>query len=168
MKRALLLLVGPKGAGKTHIGTVLERRLGVDFLRVEPLFLRAQAEERDGQRDVFEELQRREAQGGERPICIETTGASRPMLEAYVTELAATFDVLPVRVTAPEEVCARRVRERSSVDHIAVSDQRVREVNARAREVSMEWLAEIDTHEPLDDDSIVRVLEPILRRARPA
>src|ERR1035437_2513108 len=35
----LLILVGPKGSGKTHIGTVIARHLGVRFLRVEPIFL---------------------------------------------------------------------------------------------------------------------------------
>ena len=38
MKR-VLVLVGPKGAGKSTIGAVIERELGVPFVRVEPVFL---------------------------------------------------------------------------------------------------------------------------------
>lgn len=35
----LLVLIGPKGSGKTHVGTVIEARLEeVRFIRVEPIF----------------------------------------------------------------------------------------------------------------------------------
>ena len=37
--RSVLILVGPKGSGKTYIGSLVERELGVRFLRVEPIFL---------------------------------------------------------------------------------------------------------------------------------
>lgn len=39
-----VLLVGPKGSGKSHIGRVLERRLGVHFFHVEPLWMAYYAE----------------------------------------------------------------------------------------------------------------------------
>uniref|UniRef100_A0ACD5GZ82 Uncharacterized protein n=1 Tax=Desertifilum tharense IPPAS B-1220 TaxID=1781255 RepID=A0ACD5GZ82_9CYAN len=35
----LLLLVGLKGSGKTWIGSVLEKHLAIQFLKIEPLFL---------------------------------------------------------------------------------------------------------------------------------
>lgn len=34
-----ILLVGPKGSGKSHIGRIIERRLGVHFFHVEPLWM---------------------------------------------------------------------------------------------------------------------------------
>jgi shikimate kinase len=40
MNKTVVMLIGPKGSGKTHIGTVLEKRKGIKFLRVEPIWLR--------------------------------------------------------------------------------------------------------------------------------
>jgi hypothetical protein len=37
--RSVLVLVGPKGSGKTYVGTLTNKELGVPFLRVEPIFL---------------------------------------------------------------------------------------------------------------------------------
>lgn len=35
----IFVLVGPKGSGKSHIGDLISRKLGIPFLRVEPIFL---------------------------------------------------------------------------------------------------------------------------------
>jgi shikimate kinase len=40
----LVLLVGPKGSGKSHIGRILEQQLGVSFFHVEPLWMSYYAE----------------------------------------------------------------------------------------------------------------------------
>src|SRR5688572_13495016 len=39
LKRMFVILVGAKGSGKSHIGRILEARLGVHFFHVEPLWL---------------------------------------------------------------------------------------------------------------------------------
>ncbi len=36
--KTVIILFGPKGVGKTHLGAVMERPMNVPFLRVEPLF----------------------------------------------------------------------------------------------------------------------------------
>jgi shikimate kinase len=35
----LVLLVGPKGSSKSHIGRILEQHFGVSFFHVEPLWM---------------------------------------------------------------------------------------------------------------------------------
>ena len=37
--RSVLVLVGPKGSGKTYVGALINKEPGVRFLRVEPIFL---------------------------------------------------------------------------------------------------------------------------------
>ena len=37
--KTVYILIGPKGCGKSYVGTLLERELGLKFLRVEPLAL---------------------------------------------------------------------------------------------------------------------------------
>ena len=39
MMKTLFILIEPKGAGKTYIGTRIEAQLGIKFLRVEPIWI---------------------------------------------------------------------------------------------------------------------------------
>jgi hypothetical protein len=47
MNKTLYMLIGPKGSGKTYIGSRIEQLTGLKFLRVEPLWL-GLAEGEDG------------------------------------------------------------------------------------------------------------------------
>jgi len=38
-QKTLFMLVGPKGSGKTHIGTLVNQHTDIVFLRVEPIWL---------------------------------------------------------------------------------------------------------------------------------
>ena len=38
-QKVLYMLIGPKGSGKTHIGTLVNRYTDIVFLRVEPVWL---------------------------------------------------------------------------------------------------------------------------------
>jgi shikimate kinase len=38
-QKILYMLIGPKGAGKTHIGTIVDRDTDISFLRVESIWL---------------------------------------------------------------------------------------------------------------------------------
>jgi ATP-dependent protease Clp ATPase subunit len=39
MAKTVIMLIGPQGSGKTHIGTILETQMGIRFLHVEPIWL---------------------------------------------------------------------------------------------------------------------------------
>ncbi|BBD66524.1 hypothetical protein NIES4072_62060 [Nostoc commune NIES-4072] len=59
--KTLFILVGPKGAGKTHIGTLVNAQMAIKFLPVEPIwidYLQNGAEDRDGWDIVEEEIDR--------------------------------------------------------------------------------------------------------------
>lgn len=70
----LVVLVGPKGSGKTHIGTVLEARLGGRFIRVEPVFKAL-----NNRPEAFVEVEReiRAALAEVPVVAVEPTGAVR-------------------------------------------------------------------------------------------
>ena len=38
-QQMLFMLIGPKGSGKTHIGTLVNQHTDIVFLRVEPIWL---------------------------------------------------------------------------------------------------------------------------------
>src|SRR5450755_1893861 len=70
----LLVLVGPKGSGKTHVGAVLEARLGVRFVRVEPIFL-ALRNQVEALTEVERQVDRALAEA--QVVAIESTALSR-------------------------------------------------------------------------------------------
>lgn len=167
--KQVIVLVGPKGAGKSTIGQLLATELGVHFLRVEPLFLELRARlgaghpelERLGFQSVLERV--REALSSHDTVCIESTGASThvPGLLAALAELAR---VLLVRVRATPEQCLVRIAGRDASIHIPVSDDQVERINAIAVRVSLPWAAELDNRGRLDRAAVIATVRALLER----
>ena len=163
----VLVLVGPKGAGKSTIGHILATDLGLHFLRVEPIFLDVRARlgashsefEAAGFQAVLSAL--REALGQHDIVCFETTGAS-----AYVSWLLEALRqearVLLVRILAAPDQCLTRIRARDPSIHIPVSDDQVERINTIAQTVVLPWTAELDNHGPLDRTLIVSTVRSLL------
>ena len=156
MKR-VIVLVGPKGAGKSTIGQRLETQLGIPFVRVEPIYLQVRATlgpahpdlEREGFRAILAHLDEALAQYD--TICFETTGASQhtPWLLA---ELGRSAEVLLVQVLAEPAQCLERIHSRDASIHIPVSDKAIERINAVAIQVELPWAATIDNRGELDGD----------------
>lgn len=156
----VLLLVGPKGSGKSFIGSLLAERLGIPFFRAEPVFLEnlstsrleGTARDAEGFARVFTGVMRSLK---ETPVVVlESTGASDAFFP-FLGALRATCRVLLVSVRAPPEVCLARVRTRDQTTHINVSDDAVMEINERASKVRLAWDLEIDNGGPASKESIV-------------
>lgn len=166
-QKIVIALVGPKGSGKSTIGSLIVGELEIHFLRVEPLFLQVRA--RLGEHsDLFEQ------QGFELVrstivsllsehdlVCFESTGASR-YFSVLLSQLGQLASVLLVRVTARADLCALRVRSRDSSIHIPVSDDRVEQINALAFEVSLPWSAEIDNSSPFNPAEVLAIFRGLL------
>lgn len=171
-RRVLLLLVGPKGAGKTFIGDILERHLGLAFLRIEPIFLgilRREPElegielERRGFQAVLEKLD--ELAHSREVLCIESTGTARTLPE-LLAALRRRFEVRLIRVRSPLDVCLERIRSRDASLHIPVSDDRVMEINEIAARVELPWDLEIDNSDLQEEAAIVQAVRGILPLCR--
>lgn len=170
-RRTVLVLLGPKGAGKTYVGTLIQRELGVRFVRAEPIFLEHQrtstltgvARDAAGYAKVLSAVE--DVLARESRVCFESTGAS-PAFAPFLEQLRARFDVRVVGVRAPLDRCAERVRTRDLSQHITVSDHRVTEINARAAEVAIPCDVEIDNGGPAPDHAIVGAIWDVLARGR--
>ena len=85
MQKTLYILIGPKGSGKTHIGSRIEELTSIKFLRVEPLWLQL-AEGEDGWGRVEREIDALFTQHDK--LVIESLGAPgssrRPVLRQQV------------------------------------------------------------------------------------
>ncbi len=163
----VLLLVGPKGSGKTFIGSLIGERLGLPFLRAEPIFLenlrssRATGPARDaeGYAKVYAEVTRVLARNPQ--VVLESTGASEAFFP-FLGALRVRYRVLLVSVRAPAETCLARVRTRDPAAHLDVSDADVEAINGRAAQVRLAWDLEIDNGGPASPEAIVTAVRGLL------
>lgn len=129
-----VLLVGPKGSGKSHIGCILEQRLGVLFFHVEPLWMDYYAECRaaDSQPNISDGIARVhpkivDALQAHKHVCVETTGASVEILDDLLS-LYPSDKTLVVRVSAPLALCLTRIAERDPTHQIQMDMESIRKV----------------------------------------
>lgn len=163
----VLLLVGPKGSGKSFIGSLIAERLGVPFLRAEPIFLEnlggsrltGPARDEEGFAKVYAEVTRRLVESPR--VALESTGASDAFFP-FLSALRARYRVLLVSVRAPAEVCLERVRTRNPAAHLSVSDDNVVAINGRAAQVRLAWDLEIDNGGPASPEAIVTAVRGLL------
>jgi len=156
-QKNLFMLVGPKGSGKTHIGTLVQQHTDIVFLRVEPIWLGLRPGE-DGWNKVeavidalFQEHDK---------VMIESLGVGEGF-SRFRTSLAEKYAIKLIRVYADLETCFLRVKTRNSAEHIAVSDDRVAEFNQLAAAVTYHWDLEIDNNDPAPDDDSVSAIQSI-------
>ncbi|MGZ6669948.1 MAG: AAA family ATPase [Solirubrobacteraceae bacterium] len=152
----LLILVGPKGSGKTHVGTIVERRFGIRFLRVEPIFLDHETF-LGAATEVQRQIELSLAAG--HSVIIESTGAAPD----YVQSLQDRHErVRLVQLRASAETCFRRFNARDASLHIPVSDEQFHEINAQAARAAFDWDCVLDNDADLADEDIAQLIAGVL------
>jgi len=158
MDKVLYILIGPKGSGKTYIGSRIEHLTGIKFLRVEPLWLQL-AEGEAGWGRVEREIDGLFLQHDK--VIIESLGAGEGFNWMYAS-LKEKYDVKLIKVEADLDECLRRVKNRDSTDHIPVSDEKVLEYNRIAARVDHPWDGIIDNNGPATDEELFKVIASLL------
>ena len=156
-RKILFILIGPKGSGKTHIGSRVNKNTDITFLRVEPLWLTLAAGE-DGWARVEQEIDKLFQQHDK--VMIESLGAGDGFKRLH-SSLSHKYEVKLIKVSTDLEECLRRVKHRDNSEHIAVPDEKVEEYNKIAASVSHNWAAIIDNNGPATDEEILRVIDAI-------
>jgi shikimate kinase len=157
MRKILFILIGIKGAGKTYIGSKVNKNTDIKFLRVEPIWLKLAPGENGWER-VENEIDKEFQQHSK--VMIESLGAGEGFNSLY-SSLRNKYEVKLVKVSADFDECLRRVRNRDNSDHIPVSDEKVEEYNKIAATINHKWDAVIDNNGPATDEDILRVIESI-------
>jgi predicted kinase len=132
--RIIYLLIGPKGSGKSFIGSLFQEYFGITFVRVEDW---AKTIKRDRNVDndeyikevfsaigkgIFEIMETHDS------IVFESTGLSEHF-ENMLADLSLKFRVIQIQVKADLDLCLRRVKTRDQAIHINVSDEQVHAIN---------------------------------------
>jgi hypothetical protein len=156
-QKMLYMLIGPKGSGKTHVGTLVDRHTDIVFLRVEPVWLGLRPGE-DGWKKVEAVIDTMFQTNNK--VMIESLGVGDGFCEFYAA-LAEKYPIKMIRVYADLDTCFVRVKNRKSIDHIAVSDDKVAEFNKIAATVTYDWALEINNDHPASDVDIINAIQSI-------
>lgn len=166
----LVVLLGPKGSGKSFVGNLLNDRFGVTFLLVEPLWklyyerCRARAVSPDvvqGIAEVHPIIRRAFAAAPH--LAIETTGASEPILTDLLT-IAPREQTLVIRVRAPLATCLARISARDQGAHIPVEPDTICKTHALSEMAPIAADVELDNSSATVDE-LVQQLATGLQRA---
>ncbi|GAB4237815.1 MAG: hypothetical protein Kow00121_64800 [Elainellaceae cyanobacterium] len=155
--KILYMLIGPKGAGKTYIGTLVNNHTDIRFLRVEPIWLSLQPGE-DGWQKVEQTIDT--AFASHDRIMIESLGAGEAFGK-FRASLEKKYLLKMIRVYADLDECLARVKNRNSSDHIPVSDHQVKQYNQIATTVTYDWALEIDNNTPATDEAILAAIQTL-------
>ncbi|GAB4579391.1 MAG: hypothetical protein Fur0022_21290 [Anaerolineales bacterium] len=158
MTKTLYMLIGPKGSGKTYIGTLVDRHTDIRFIRVEPIWL-SLPPGADGWKTV-ESVIDQTFQTHDH-VMIESLGAGEGFRGFYAS-LSQKYPIQMIRVFADLETCLTRVQTRANTDHIPVSDDKVMEYNQIAAQVTYPWALEIDNNGPAPAETILTAIQSLL------
>lgn len=156
-QKTLFMLIGPKGSGKTHIGTIVSQYIDIVFLRVEPIWLGLKPDE-DGWEKVEAVIDAMFQKHDK--VMIESLGVGEGFTKFHAS-LAEKYSIKLIRVYADLETCFTRVKTRNNAEHIAVSDDKVTEFNKIAATVTYDWDLEINNNEFAVDEDIIRAIQSI-------
>ena len=155
--KTIFVLTGPKGCGKTYIGTLLEQELGIPFFRVENLWLGVKEERfsdsyvKKGFSLVEREIDSRCKETGR--LITESTAAHEEFYD-FLVRLKRKYHVKLICIAAPPDLCLARIKTRDPLIHIPVSDDRVEEINRKALSADLSFDLVIQNEQKTDEEII--------------
>lgn len=169
----VVVLVGPKGSGKSTVGRSVATAFGGTFIEVEATAKRVL--ERSGgvideayAKRAFEAIAAEIDAAAERAswVVFETTGASAET-GGFLERLGRRHRLRLVRLRARAETCAARIAARDPTRQIAVDDALVRQMHAASERFEAAWDLDLDNDSPLGPGALVEAFRPLLTDARP-
>lgn len=168
--RQILLLIGPKGSGKTFIGQLLQQDYHINFLRVEDWVKEFKRKPNlnsdDYLRQVFGLIEEgvRKALGENRIITFESTGLT-DHFDTMIASLKNNFQVTTIGIKTDPDLCVQRVKTRDASMHLPFSESQIRVINKAAMLKNIATDFQLDNSDraveelKLDIDQILKKLD---------
>ncbi len=153
--KQVIILIGLKGSGKTYIGSLMQKQLGIRFFRVEDIWLSLKSERfskeyiSEGMNLVEYEIDTFLTKNDR--IIIESTGII-DYFKSFLDKLKSKYDIKLVKIRTSPETCIKRVKSRDLSIHIPVSDDILDRINQEALKVEMKYDLIIDNEKTSDTD----------------
>ncbi len=159
--KCVYVLVGPKGAGKTHLGRLAERELGITFVDVEAIALALPEAATTGTDALYERLEQDVAGTliKTNEVTLEVTGAS-PGTAKLFESLRQKYILRLIQISAPLETCVARVEARDSSMHLPATSSLVRKVHARSMAANFPYDLELQNL-PAPNAELVQALQSV-------
>ncbi|WP_036028438.1 AAA family ATPase [Leptolyngbya sp. PCC 6406] len=157
-QRTLYMLIGPKGAGKTYVGTLVAQNTEIQFIRVESIWLALKPGE-NGWKKVEQAID--QAFESYPKVMIESLGAGEAFGQ-FRAALAEKYALKLIRIYAALDTCLYRVKHRNNAEHIPISDDKVEQYNQIAAAVTYDWDLEIDNNTPAPDQDILAAIQTLM------
>ena len=132
--KKIIILIGPKGSGKSYIGSLFERIFQIKFLRVEDWVKHIKRtrsiDNDDYHKEVFNMIEKgtREFLKQNDTIIFESTGLT-VYFDKMLQNLKSDYSVTTIKINAEKDLCLKRVKTRDRSIHINVSDEQVNMIN---------------------------------------
>ena len=167
MKTAYIL-IGPRGSGKTYVGKLIEKEMGIKFLSVEPYFLSVAttSDYESANEKSFAEAWRKIGEGiakhfeNHDKIIFESLGTFNSFRE-FLEELQKKYEVKLIKIGAPQELCVSRLKNRDVASHVPMNEGLVEKINKMAVEEKYPFDIIINNAK-LADEEIVREFKKLL------
>lgn len=163
--KKLYLLLGPKGAGKSHISALMEKEWNIKFFRVEDIWLELDqanlpATERIklGRQRILTGLEK--LFNTYSSVSIESTGTS-VNFEIFVRELRERYQLVLVKVTANTKTCMTRIKNRDLGQHVNYAPKELMRLDKIARELEFGSDLVIN-NDDVSDKNLKEIIETVV------
>jgi len=166
----ILLLIGPKGSGKSFIGSLLENEFGINFVRVEDWANKIKRERNINDNayltEVFQAIEDgiRKSLKVRDTICFESLALS-DQFDRMVNNFEKDFKLITIKVVCDNDRCMERIRSRDQSQQIIISENQIREINRMVAERDYETNYKILNNDS-DKDYLVEELKKILTESK--
>jgi shikimate kinase len=171
MIKVIYILIGPKGAGKSYIGSLMEKQFGIKFIRVEDIWLKLKNEKKySSEKEYFDNINSFYSEAiifvkeklkteliSSNSIVFESLGIT-PHFDTFILELKQIAKVVLIKINSDPKICLSRIKMRNQSIHIPISDEIINEINSHVANNKLVCDFEINNLN-LSDQDIVDILK---------
>jgi shikimate kinase len=166
--KKIIILIGPKGSGKSFIGILFQKVFQIKFIRVENW---AKVVKKDRHidnenylKEVFHVIEKgvRESLKQNNAIVFESTGLT-VYFDEMLRSLKKYYSLSTIKIIAEKDLCLKRIKTRDQSIHVNVSDKKVNIINDAVYKKNIETEFEIENNNAPKEELLEQISEIVKR-----